>query len=128
MDGSRFDDLSRTLAIGATRRRALRLLCGAAVAGFASGLGRGAASSVLAQADREDAARRRPFWNRWGPCASSEDCGRLVPCIEGICSAVSATSTARSGKSGQNRATSASIASPSPTRRYRTHGAIAREG
>ncbi len=93
MDGSRFDDLTRTLAIGASRRHALKLFVGAVAAGFSAATGdaAGSAADDADDADRAgnaDAARRRPFWNRDGPCSSHQDCGRLVPCTNGICTAV----------------------------------------
>lgn len=86
MDGSRFDSLARAMAAPTSRRGALKLILGAVAAGFA-GTG-GGTGSAAEQADKGDAGRRRPFWRRGKSCNSNAQCGALVPCTNGICTAI----------------------------------------
>ena len=93
MDGQRFDELTRTLAAGASRRAALRILAGGAAAGFLT-LVRGSG----ARADEGGCKRtgkhcRRPDQCCSGVCladgtcgcASHADCDDRNACTVGLC-------------------------------------------
>ncbi len=80
MDGSRFDDLTRTLAGSVSRRGALKLLLGGAVAGIRAAAGGGAAAQ---------AARKPPGFERLGkPCDNGQPCGIHTQCALGTCKAI----------------------------------------
>ena len=82
MDGSRFDDLTRTLATGVSRRGALKFFLGAVAAGLTAGVARDA----TAQSESDSAAARRgPYWRAGKRCNSSDRCGAKVPCVNGQC-------------------------------------------
>jgi hypothetical protein len=72
MDGSRFDDLTRTLV--KSRRGVLRTLQGGALAAL-TGLGRHSATSATPWA----------FYRVNQSCKNGESCGTLAPCTDGIC-------------------------------------------
>jgi hypothetical protein len=74
LDGSRFDDLTRTLAT--SRRRALKTLLGGALAAAALGRGRGAVATPWA------------FYRVNQPCKYGEACGALAPCTDGVCTPI----------------------------------------
>ena len=81
MDGERFDDLTRKLAGGVSRRRALGLLAGGTVGalGAAFGRGRRAAAQDIGDAcfsdfDCDSGFCDRPQGRRRGKCAESSSC------------------------------------------------------
>ena len=92
MDGERFDDLTRKLAGGVSRRRALGLLAGGTVGALGAAFGRGrraAAQDIddacFSNADCESGFCNRPQGRRRGKCADVSDCpfcGLLIgsPC------------------------------------------------
>lgn len=72
MDGSRFDDLARGLAVGASRRRVLKALAGSALAGLAGLAGAGRASAACAGFGRR--------------CTTTPCCAELgLTCSRGVC-------------------------------------------
>lgn len=80
MDGSRFDDITRALAGGVSRRGALKLLFGGAIAGVQAVAGRDAAAQAA-----QDAARKPPGFERLGKrCDNGQPCGIHVPCSNGL--------------------------------------------
>ena len=81
MDGERFDDLTKKLAGGVSRRRALGLLAGGTVSalGAAFGRGRRAAAQDINDAcfsdfDCDSGFCNRPQGRRRGKCAESSGC------------------------------------------------------
>lgn len=59
MDGSRFDGITRALAIGATRRRTIRGVAGVAVAGLLAHLGREEAAAACVKPGEKGCKGRR---------------------------------------------------------------------
>lgn len=72
MDGSRFDDLTRTLV--KSRRGVLRTLLGGTLAAL-TGLGRESGATATPWA----------FFRVNQSCKNGEPCGTLAPCTDGIC-------------------------------------------
>ena len=81
MDGSRFDDLSRTLANSVSRRGVLKLLLVGAMAGVRLVAGEQGAAA--------QAARKPPGFERLGKrCDSGQPCGIHTQCALGTCKAI----------------------------------------
>lgn len=88
MDGSRFDDLARSLAT--SRRRALKTLLGGAVAGLAA--------IVTGEAAEE---RRSRFYRAGQPCVTPDQCGSAAPCQFGVCTPIACHIGVRNYRTGQ---------------------------
>jgi hypothetical protein len=86
MDGSRFDDLTRAMATGISRRGALRALLGAAAIGLAGGLPRGTGFGLAAGPESKDESVAEWLVHRAGKrCWPGQSCGPLAPCTNGYC-------------------------------------------
>lgn len=83
MDGSRFDDLTRALAAGTSRRGLLKTMLRGAVAGVAGFAAPEVGGAKAKDKVRED--RRDPFWRAGRRCGQGQRCGALVPCSNGRC-------------------------------------------
>jgi hypothetical protein len=89
LDGTRFDDLTRSLAGCTSRRGALKSLLGAIGAGVVGAVTGSQPVGAGADADREDRqraeARGRPYRRAGKPCDAGQPCGLRAPCVDGFC-------------------------------------------
>ena len=98
MDGPRFDSIARAMAAPTSRRGALKLIIGAVAAGLAAT--GDAAPSAAEEADKAGAVPRRPFRRRGKSCNANAQCGALVPCTNGICTAIKCDIDGRESEPG----------------------------
>lgn len=85
MDGSRFDDLTRALAAGTSRRGLLKSMLRGALAGVAATTGVRPGAAGAKAKDKVDPDRKNPFSRAGKRCGRGQPCGQLVPCLNGVC-------------------------------------------